>query len=91
MRVVMDDGEELDYGPGDFAIMPPGHDAWVVGDEDCVFVDWQAGRSSSTWMADRWGAPPEGPDLGRQQRLHPGVDQREDRSGDEQPTIGRRR
>jgi quercetin dioxygenase-like cupin family protein len=41
MKVVMDDGEEADYGPGDFAVMAPGHDAWVVGDEPCVFVDWQ--------------------------------------------------
>lgn len=41
MRVVMDDGEEADYGPGDFASMAPGHDAWVVGDEPCVFIDWQ--------------------------------------------------
>ena len=31
MKVVMDDGEEAEYGPGDFAIMPPGHDAWTVG------------------------------------------------------------
>jgi quercetin dioxygenase-like cupin family protein len=41
MRVVMDDGEETEYGPGDFAIIPPGHDAWTVGDEPCVVVDWQ--------------------------------------------------
>ena len=41
MTVVMDDGEETDYGPGDFAAMAPGHDAWVVGDEPCVFIDWQ--------------------------------------------------
>jgi quercetin dioxygenase-like cupin family protein len=41
MKVVMDDGEEKEYGPGDFAIMPPGHDAFTVGDEPCVFVDWQ--------------------------------------------------
>ena len=41
MAVVMDDGEQLEYGPGDFAIMPPGHDAWIVGDEDCVVIDWQ--------------------------------------------------
>src|ERR1700712_5079646 len=33
MMVVMDDGEQLEYGPGDFAIMPAGHDAWIVGDE----------------------------------------------------------
>lgn len=41
MKVVMDDGEEMDYGPGDFAVMPPGHDAWTVGDEACVVIDWQ--------------------------------------------------
>jgi quercetin dioxygenase-like cupin family protein len=41
MKVVMDDGEEMEFGPGDFAIMPPGHDAWTVGDEPCVVIDWQ--------------------------------------------------
>jgi quercetin dioxygenase-like cupin family protein len=41
MKVVMDDGEEMEYGPGDFAVMAPGHDAWVVGDEPCVVIDWQ--------------------------------------------------
>ena len=41
MRVVSDDGEDVEFGPGDFAIMAPGHDAWTVGDEPCVVVDWQ--------------------------------------------------
>jgi quercetin dioxygenase-like cupin family protein len=41
MKVVMDDGEEMEYGPGDFAVMDPGHDAWTVGDEPCVVIDWQ--------------------------------------------------
>jgi quercetin dioxygenase-like cupin family protein len=41
MHVVMDDGEEMDFGPGDFSIIPPGHDAWIVGDEPCVVIDWQ--------------------------------------------------
>lgn len=41
MKVVMDDGEEMEYGPGDFAMMPPGHDAWIVGNEPCVVIDWQ--------------------------------------------------
>jgi quercetin dioxygenase-like cupin family protein len=41
MVVVMDDGERMEYGPGDFAMMAPGHDAWIVGDEPCVVVDWQ--------------------------------------------------
>ena len=41
MKVVMDDGEEQEFGPGDFMICPPGHDAWIVGDEACVLIDWQ--------------------------------------------------
>ena len=41
----MDDGEEMEYGPGDFATMAPGHDAWIVGDEPCVVID---GRASQT-------------------------------------------
>jgi quercetin dioxygenase-like cupin family protein len=41
MHVVTDGGEEMEYGPGDFAIMAPGHDAWILGDEACVVIDWQ--------------------------------------------------
>jgi quercetin dioxygenase-like cupin family protein len=41
MKVVMDDGEEMEYGPGDVGQMAPGHDAWVLGDEPCVVIDWQ--------------------------------------------------
>jgi len=40
MRVVMGDGSEFESGPGDVAVIPPGHDAWVVGDEAVVVVDW---------------------------------------------------
>ncbi len=41
MNVVMENGEEMEFGPGDFAVMAPGHDAWVVGNEPCVVIDWQ--------------------------------------------------
>jgi uncharacterized protein YjlB len=40
MHVVMDDGSEFEVGPGDVTVIPPGHDAWTVGDEACVCVDW---------------------------------------------------
>lgn len=40
LHVVMDDGETHDLGPGDFAMVPPGHDAWVVGSEPCVMFDF---------------------------------------------------
>ena len=41
MGVAMDDGEEMEFGPGDLMICAPGHDAWTVGDEACVVIDWQ--------------------------------------------------
>ena len=40
MKVVMDDGAEGEIGPGDLTAIKPGHDAWVVGDEACVCVDF---------------------------------------------------
>ena len=40
MKIVMNDGEEAEYGPGDCMEVPPGHDAWIVGDEPCVAIDW---------------------------------------------------
>ncbi len=40
MKVVMDDGTEDEFGPGDVAIIPPGHNAWVVGDEPVVTIDF---------------------------------------------------
>ncbi|MBI4760212.1 MAG: cupin domain-containing protein [Chloroflexota bacterium] len=38
-RIRMDDGTEMEFGPGDVAIMQPGHDAWVVGDEPNVLIE----------------------------------------------------
>ena len=40
MGVRMDDGSEHEIGPGDVAVIPAGHDAWTVGDEPCIAVDF---------------------------------------------------
>jgi mannose-6-phosphate isomerase-like protein (cupin superfamily) len=40
MRVRMDDGTEGEVGPGDAMVCPPGHDAWIVGNEPCVMLDF---------------------------------------------------
>jgi hypothetical protein len=40
MGVRMDDGPEAEAGPGDVFALAPGHDAWVVGDETCVALDF---------------------------------------------------
>jgi hypothetical protein len=41
--VRMDDGSETEFGPGDVGEIPPGHDAWVVGDESAVTIDFRGG------------------------------------------------
>jgi hypothetical protein len=40
MHIEMEDGSEAELGPGDVAAIEPGHDAWVVGDEPCISVDF---------------------------------------------------
>ena len=40
LAVRMDDGTEFVADAGDVTSLPSGHDAWVVGDEPVVLVDW---------------------------------------------------
>jgi hypothetical protein len=40
LHVLMRDGTEVDVGPGDVVAMDAGHDAWVVGDQPVVIIDW---------------------------------------------------
>jgi hypothetical protein len=40
LAIRMDDGTEFEAGPGDVTSLPSGHDAWVVGNEPVVTVDW---------------------------------------------------
>ena len=40
LRVQMADGTEFDARAGDVTALPQGHDAWVVGDEPVVVIDW---------------------------------------------------
>lgn len=39
--VLMDDGTKIHCKPGDVSLLPMGHDAWVVGTEPAVVVDFQ--------------------------------------------------
>lgn len=45
LAILMDDGSELVAGPGDVTSLPSGHDAWVVGDEPAVVIDWYGASS----------------------------------------------
>ena len=40
LAIRMDDGTEMIAEPGDVTSLPSGHDAWVVGEEPVVVVDW---------------------------------------------------
>jgi oxalate decarboxylase/phosphoglucose isomerase-like protein (cupin superfamily) len=40
MRVWMDDGGEAEVGEGDVMVIPPGHNAEVVGDEPVVTLEF---------------------------------------------------
>jgi quercetin dioxygenase-like cupin family protein len=40
LGIRMDDGTEFVASPGDVTSLPKGHDAWVIGDEPAVVVDW---------------------------------------------------
>jgi len=40
LRVRTAGGEEFDALPGQVTTLPAGHDAWVVGDDPVVVVDW---------------------------------------------------
>ena len=45
MHIRMDDGTEQEFGPGDTGVIPPGHDAWVVGNENFVAVDFTGAKT----------------------------------------------
>jgi len=45
IHVVMSDGVEMEVGPGEVTALPQGHDAWVVGNDPVVLIDF-AGASN---------------------------------------------
>jgi hypothetical protein len=40
LAILLEDGTEFVAEPGDVTLLPPRHDAWVVGDEPAVAIDW---------------------------------------------------
>ena len=39
LRSRMKDGQEVEFGPGDIAVIPPGHDGWTVGSKPAVWLE----------------------------------------------------
>ncbi|MBI5914547.1 MAG: cupin domain-containing protein [Bacteroidetes bacterium] len=46
LKVLMDDGTQVELSPGDFTVIEPGHDGWVVGDEPAVALEMAAIENS---------------------------------------------
>jgi quercetin dioxygenase-like cupin family protein len=40
LGVEMDDGTAGEARPGSVVVIEPGHDAWTIGEEPCVFIDF---------------------------------------------------
>lgn len=40
----MNNGAETEVGPGDAMVIPSGHDAWVIGNEPFVGIDFTGGK-----------------------------------------------
>lgn len=45
LHVVLEDGTEDEVGAQEMFEIPPGHDAWVIGDEPWVAIDFRGARS----------------------------------------------
>ena len=43
LMVQMDDGSTELFEAGDVMMLPPGHDAWAVGDKPCTFIQFSQG------------------------------------------------
>jgi quercetin dioxygenase-like cupin family protein len=46
LRIAQDDGRQMDLAPGDFVHIPPGHDAWVLGDDRNSFRLREKGKAT---------------------------------------------
>lgn len=50
IRVLMKNGTQTDLHLGDFFDIPAGHDAWVLGDDEAVTIEWSGVRGWLTPM-----------------------------------------
>ena len=53
LHIAMDDGMEQDLKVGDVALIPAGHDAWVVGNEPLVAFGFQGVAEYAKELASR--------------------------------------
>lgn len=51
LHVEADDGSDLILAPGDVFLIPPGHDAWVVGESPVVTLEWEGAEEATALWA----------------------------------------
>jgi quercetin dioxygenase-like cupin family protein len=56
LMILMEDGHQMELQAGDAAIVPSGHDAWVIGDEPCVLIDFMGAKEFSEWEKPEYEA-----------------------------------
>ncbi len=53
IHVVSDDGSEITVTAGDAYTFAPGHDAWVVGDEEFIAYEFNnSGKDYAVWQSN---------------------------------------
>ena len=55
-----DDGSEGTYGAGDAYAIAPGHDAWVVGDEEAIAFEFHGAWANKPSITDKCGCLAQG-------------------------------
>jgi class 3 adenylate cyclase len=51
LHIQLEDGTEGEIGPQEMFELPPGHDAWVIGDEPWIAIDFRGARSYARPLA----------------------------------------
>jgi hypothetical protein len=47
IRIIPDDGEPMEYGPGDIYMLMPGHHAEVMGDDNFIAYEFESSTAES--------------------------------------------
>lgn len=51
LHVEADEGSAMTLVPGDVFLIPPGHDAWVVGEGEVVTLEWEGAEEAAELWA----------------------------------------
>jgi quercetin dioxygenase-like cupin family protein len=41
LHVRTNEGQDMEFNPGDMGLIPPGHDGWTIGDQPAIWLEFQ--------------------------------------------------